>query len=403
MIRTSVSSNHQQIEQTLAEQLQISDHEIEERKRLLDFGPDDAAALVSLRGFIQGHLETIVDEFYCKQRVNAEFALLIGDSETFRRLHASMHRYVLELFEGYYDAEYVNKRLRIGKVHKRIGVSPKLYLSAIMQLETILQRYVSKALDDQTTNGTHCRSSAVAVHKLLMFDIQFVFDTYIHSLVSEVETTRQKVEEYAHGLEETVALRTRELELLSRQDPLTELENQRSFYDHLRRELSRAERQKQPLSLLYIDLNHFKQLNDSEGHKRGDEILSQVGACMRATSRASDICCRYGGDEFCVLLPDTNHDDAIAYAERLINQFDEVNDSKVTMSIGVAQTGSDSYVHGDTLVRQADKSMYRAKAKAHEEGDHQIDRTGTTLKAVNETHTDTTAAAPEIRITTLSS
>jgi len=385
MIGISGQNTIQLTEQTLAEQLQISDREIEDRKRLLDFGPEDAASLTSLRTFIQEHLDEIVDEFYGKQRENTEFALLIGDSETFRRLHASMHRYVLELFEGYYDAEYVNKRLRIGKVHKRIGVSPKLYLSAIMQLENILQRYVNQAQDTQAANSQHCKQSAQALHKLLMFDVQFVFDTYIHSLVSEVESTRNKIEEYALSLEETVALRTKELEQLSRQDPLTELDNQRSFYDHLRRELSRAERAQKPLSLLYIDLNHFKSVNDTEGHKRGDDVLCLAAASMRATSRASDICSRYGGDEFCILLPDTSYKDALIYAERLIAQFDEANDSPVSFSIGVAQAGCDSYVHSDTLVRQADQSMYRAKARAHKHGGHQIDRSGNNLQAVDNT------------------
>lgn len=384
MINDSGQNTAQLIEQTLSEQLQISDREIDDRKQLLDFGPEDAAALVALRGFIQTNLNDIVDAFYSKQRMNTEFALLIGDSETFRRLHASMHHYVLELFEGYYDAEYVNKRLRIGKVHKRIGVSPKLYLSAIAQLEAILQHYIGLALDEQAASCDPCRNTAGALHKLLMFDVQFVFDTYIHSLVSEVETTRQKVEEYAHSLEETVALRTRELEQLSRLDPLTELDNQRSFYEHLRRELARAERQSQPLSLLLMDLNHFKLLNDTEGHKRGDEVLQLVGACMRATSRASDICCRYGGDEFCILLPDTDYANAIAYGERLLQQFDLANDSAVSISIGIAQAGTKRYVHGDTLVRQADQSMYRAKALAHKNGDHQIDRTGSVLHPVQQ-------------------
>ena len=369
-------------EQTLAEQLQITDREIEDRKQLLDFSPEDAEALTSLRAYIHDHLDEIVDEFYGRQKANTEFALLIGDSETFRRLHASMHRYVLELFEGFYDAEYVNKRLRIGKVHKRIGVSPKLYLSGMTQLEMILQRYVRDAQHNSKVECEHCQRTASALHKLLMFDVQFVFDTYIHSLVSEVETTKHKVELYAASLEQTVVERTQELEQLSRQDPLTGLENQRAFYEHLRRELSRAERNKTALTLVYIDLNLFKQLNDTQGHKAGDEVLRLTGQSMKEVSRTSDICCRCGGDEFCIILPDTDQSEALRYAERLIEEFDKHNNSPVSFSIGLSQTGCDNYVHSDTLVRQADQSMYRAKAVAHKNGGHQIDRTANALTSV---------------------
>ncbi|MCV6591180.1 MAG: GGDEF domain-containing protein [Marinobacterium sp.] len=388
---TQITDTTRQLtEQTLAEQLKITDREIEDRKQLLGFTREDAEVLASLRGYIRTHLDEIVDAFYKRQKMNSEFALLIGDSETFRRLHASMHTYIRDLFEGYYDADYVNRRLRIGKVHKRIGVSPKLYLAAMVQLESILQATIEQAKGNNRTNCQQCRAASQALHKLLMFDVQFVFDTYIHSLISEVETTRSKVEEYASSLEDTVASRTRELERLSRQDPLTGLENQRSFYDHLRRELARAERQQQPLTLLYLDLNRFKQLNDSYGHKRGDEVLQLTGQSMQSAARVSDICCRYGGDEFCVLLPETSHGDAINYAQRMIEHFSQGDCGEVTFSIGLAQTGPDSFVHGDTLVRQADKSMYRAKAQAHLDGNHHIDRNGNTLVSIPGKRIETT-------------
>jgi hypothetical protein len=111
-------------EQTLAEQLKITEREIEERKQLIGFSSADVIALLQWKPIVQRDIELIVDEFYRRQRSISEVALLIGDAETFRRLHHSMRRYVLELFDGFYDSEYVNKRLRIGKVNKQIGVSP---------------------------------------------------------------------------------------------------------------------------------------------------------------------------------------------------------------------------------------------------------------------------------------
>ena len=121
----------EQLNKTLAEQLQITNLEIEKRKKLLDFSGEDAELLLSYKPMVAKYLDGIVKTFYDHQLKVPEIALLIGDSETFRRLESAMHRYILDLFDGHYDLEYVNRRLRIGKVHQRIGVSSKLYLAAI--------------------------------------------------------------------------------------------------------------------------------------------------------------------------------------------------------------------------------------------------------------------------------
>lgn len=361
-------------DQTLAEQLKITDRDIEERKNLVGFTDEDVAELVACKTYIQENLEDMVDEFYTYQKSIPEIQLRIGDAETFRRLHSSMKRYVLELFEGFYDKEYVNRRLRIGKVHKSIGVPPKLYISSLARLETIIHLRLSK-MSDGGGEKTFLRSSAL--RKLLMLDIQFVFDTYINSLMSEVLTAKSEVERYAETLEETVALRTRELEELSRTDGLTKLQNQRSFYERLRQELAGAERNKTVLSLMYFDLNSFKALNDTKGHRTGDELLAFVGEAMLETARTSDICCRYGGDEFCVIMPHTDWAAAKIFCKRLQDCFDKGQTHEVSFSIGVSETGPEDYQGMDELVRCADEAMYRAKAASRiAGGGHQV-RNGT--------------------------
>ena len=104
--------------------------------------------------------------------------------------------------------------------------------------------------------------------------------------------------EHAENLEEIVDQRTAQLAELSRTDPLTRLHNIRSFYEHLRRELSAAERHRRPLSLIYLDLNGFKRHNDTYGHTSGNAVLSEVGDLLRREVRAEDTASRYGGDEF---------------------------------------------------------------------------------------------------------
>jgi diguanylate cyclase len=196
------------LEPSLLAQMNINDHEFERRKVFLDLGSDEIALLAGCRHFIEEEIEAIVDEFYRVQVSIEEITLLIGEAETLKRLHAAQRSYVLDLFSGRIDLDYVRNRLRIGLVHKRIGVEPKLYLSAVKTLKDILFSVLGHRVPDSAVLSKTCQ----ALDKLLYFDITLVFDTYIRSLVGEVETAKGRVESYAESLELQVAERTRLLE-----------------------------------------------------------------------------------------------------------------------------------------------------------------------------------------------
>ena len=198
----------ERIEQTLLTQMQITDHEIVRRKEFLHFSDTDTALLKSCTQFIEEEIDAIVDAFYQAQTSVPEIEQLIGEADTLARLHATQRKYVLDLFGGSTGIDYVNNRLRIGLVHKRIGVAPKLYLSAIRTLREILTKTIERRISDRTLLAATCQ----ALDKILFFDITLVFDTYIRSLVSEVETAKAGVETYAASLELQVAERTRQLE-----------------------------------------------------------------------------------------------------------------------------------------------------------------------------------------------
>lgn len=359
------------LEQTLAEQMQINDREIDLRMKLLNFSDADADVLRKHKPFVSKRIENIVEKFYDKQIQVPEIALLIGDIETLRRLQGAMRRYILELFDGMYGSEYVNRRLRIGKVHKRIGVSPKLYISAIWLLQKVLFDEIDEHVETECS-ANHSGLLKAALNKLLMLDTQFVFDTYISSLVSEVETAREELQNYADTLEQTVADRTQQLEEMSRRDSLTNLYNQHAFYEHLRRELSGAERYQEPITLAYFDLNGFKMLNDGEGHMVGDELLATIGAIMNEIFREIDYPCRYGGDEFAIILPRTRLEEAYEVCKRLSEAFSSHKTYGVTFSMGIVTTGPDEFEDSDSLVKRADDLMYLAKDKCKTHGGFQI-------------------------------
>jgi diguanylate cyclase (GGDEF)-like protein/PAS domain S-box-containing protein len=150
-------------------------------------------------------------------------------------------------------------------------------------------------------------------------------------------------------------------------DPLTNLHNRRYFFEVAHRELERARRYQSPLSLIMIDIDRFKEVNDTHGHLIGDLVLKHIADRLKAQLREIDVLCRYGGEEFVVLLPDTALDAAYQVAERLRQAIvqspiqAEGNQVKITTSLGVAHM--DEACHQiDDLIRYADQALYQAKS-----------------------------------------
>jgi diguanylate cyclase len=348
--------------QTLIEQLRITAFDIEHRKALLGFTLADATSLTVMRPVVRAVIDTVVEEFYEQQAEIDEIALVIGDADSLRCFQVAQKRYVLQLFEGVYDLEYVNSRLRVGLVLKRIGIDPKLYLAATRMLKTILCRHMEAGCMD----SGECVNAERALDKLIFFDMSLVFETYMRGMITEIELGKDKVVRYARELEQRVAERTAELERLSRIDPLTGLLNRRVLAETMQRELRVAERNGKPLCLIYFDVDRFKQINDRFGHERGDVVLKTIGDALREVSRNVDLCFRLGGDEFCVILTDATEDEARqVYCERLARITAQRLDG-LTLSIGIAQSGPHDHIDPDELIRRADKAMYEVKRRTHE-------------------------------------
>jgi two-component system cell cycle response regulator len=172
----------------------------------------------------------------------------------------------------------------------------------------------------------------------------------------------------AHALESTRA-DNRRLEELATTDALTRLINRRALLERLSVEVDRARRFRSQLSLLMVDLDHFKSVNDEHGHLGGDEVLRQVGTLLAGAVRTIDVVARYGGEEFVVVLPETAPEGAVTFAERLRNSvaeqvFQLANDRRfqLTCSIGVATFPSPRVASPEDLFATADEALYRAKS-----------------------------------------
>jgi two-component system, cell cycle response regulator len=163
------------------------------------------------------------------------------------------------------------------------------------------------------------------------------------------------------------ALTVQRAEALSVTDDLTRVFNARYLNLVMRREGKRAFRNQRPLSLLFLDLDGFKKVNDTFGHQAGSRVLVEAAAVIRSCARETDVVARFGGDEFAVVLPDTGSEGAVAVAERVRDRLrvatflvPEGHAVRLTASIGVA-TLPDSAGSSEELLRAADVAMYRVK------------------------------------------
>jgi len=155
---------------------------------------------------------------------------------------------------------------------------------------------------------------------------------------------------------------------LSIRDGLTDLYNHRHFHELLNQEMAPAARYNQPLTLLMIDIDNFKKFNDSYGHPAGDHALQQIARLFRENCRRIDHVCRYGGEEFAIIAPETSGKNAIHLAKRLLNKarktkiqiYDSTIEEKLTLSIGLASYPTDAS-NKDELIIKADHNLLQAK------------------------------------------
>ncbi|MCH2139707.1 MAG: diguanylate cyclase [Phycisphaerales bacterium] len=193
------------------------------------------------------------------------------------------------------------------------------------------------------------------VHRQLRQDNEVLQQTLTRSMGELAEVNRR--------LESSIS----RLESMARTDDLTGLTNRRWMNFVLEDRWVESDRHGLELGFLMIDLDGFKQLNDTLGHPRGDEILRRVADVLRETVREIDVAARYGGDEFCVMLPHADLAATIAVAKRLADQFElaradwSLGDVELGMSIGVAHRGHSGAASPDELIRHADEAMYAAK------------------------------------------
>ena len=252
--------------------------------------------------------------------------------------------------------EYLGRRFVISEEPIMVGRSPECDVQLAddcvsrMHCRVVSGKEGVVISDLDSTNGTYVNGTAVTARILKDADRVKIGRSIFKYLSSD------NIERAYH--EEIYRLKTT--------DGLTGAYNKRYFDEELERELHRFKRYERPLSLIIMDIDHFKRINDEFGHLAGDRVLTQLGLLISTNVRREDTFCRYGGEEFAVLMPEMDLEGAVAVAERLRGLVEEGHfsfeglDLPVTISIGVAE--ADGSLHEpDDFIRIADQRLYKAK------------------------------------------
>ncbi|NOT07267.1 MAG: diguanylate cyclase [Gemmatimonadales bacterium] len=190
---------------------------------------------------------------------------------------------------------------------------------------------------------------------------------------ADIRFAEKVIESAASAMEkaldhESQSRREDEMRQLAETDPLTGLLNRRALDDKLRQEVERASRYGTVLTCVMIDVDHFKQTNDTYGHQAGDRILTQFAELLRREQRSVDVVARYGGEEFVVLLPETGNAGARLFAERILRRVSNAAFGEpdtpipITISLGLGTYPDERAVDGESLLRLADRNLLRAKS-----------------------------------------
>ncbi len=217
---------------------------------------------------------------------------------------------------------------------------------------------ISLLLDKKTAINFHFVSPGTDTDRFLDI-VMMTFTSMI--IISTIEISRRKMVRKLENVQ-------RELRILATTDPLTGLLNRRFFFELAKVEMKRFMRNRNSLTVLMLDIDKFKRVNDRYGHKAGDHVLEEVSALLKQSLRDIDLIGRYGGEEFIILLPGSGKTSSMAVAERIRKDIENTDIPiennviiHVTISIGIAEADPSGSCTLDALILQADKALYRSK------------------------------------------
>lgn len=310
---------------------------------------DHARAAYLQKHVIGPHVDEIIDEFYRCLGKNPQAKKILGQGYDVAHLRITQRVYLQTLGVGFDRAAYFEGRLRVGAAHARVAVPLSLYQATY----SLLQRLILAHAPARAAKVSQSYRALVAyLGKIAALDMSLAIETYhglrLGALQKSISALRG----------ETLALHRR-----VDTDSSTGLVNHGRILKLLEQELTKtAER---PVSVIIADVDRFKSINDTHGHVVGDKVLQGITGRLRSAAGRGDVIGRYGGDEFLIILKNTESKTALRVAERMRARLKDQpfefagHSIHVTLSAGVATARADD--SRESLIESADAALYRAK------------------------------------------
>lgn len=329
----------------LARRMMPSAAEIRQRLDFLELDAAEMARLKAIHPWLIAHQHEFIDDFYTHLLQFSPLKAMVGGDDGIARLKHTQGKYFSSLSCGEYDNEYVHHRLRVGIVHQQIGLEPPWYIGAYRKYLSGLIPLIARLTAD---DPAALIPTWDALLKVVCFDMSLALDTYIQARQQEILDLKNQSEHMASH------------------DPLTGLANRSLLMDRLSQALTYANRANRHVAVMFIDLDRFKNINDSLGHDAGDRVIVEVGERLQHSIRDGDTVARLGGDEFVVVLSDVAREDEVAQvAGKILAALERPmsllgQELSPVGSIGISlypKDGEDC----QSLLKNADAAMYRAK------------------------------------------
>ncbi|WP_297526884.1 GGDEF domain-containing protein [Thiohalobacter sp.] len=327
-------------------------HWRETRLRLLGLSADDHVLGEMLQTrVLHAHAARIVERFYDHLLSQGETRALLNGFDL-ERLKHTQTGYLRSFGVRFDELDYFEERMRVGLVHAWVQVPLSVYVAA----HAFLVRHMLEQVEAHVADRALCHRLSEFVIKVAALDVGLAGEMYHQAQVRELEGSLEALMESQQRLQRRAAT-----------DELTGMLNRGALFEALRQAMDSARRKGQPLALIMADLDHFKAVNDSYGHRVGDRVLRDVGQRIKSGLRGFDVVGRYGGEEFMAILSGTPLETAALIAERVRRRVGEAPLNlaglklNVTLSQGVAELHADDTP--ERFIERADQTLYRAKAE----------------------------------------
>lgn len=300
---------------------------------------------------INPNIDKIIGLFYDSLISNIETHKWLKDKELVERLKMTQRNYLLGLGVGFDSEEYFESRLSIGVMHVVIALPLSIYQGAYSNMIQFILDVFPQSIRENSQDNSALTNFVI---KITSLDMSLAIESYHHSFMTELESEIKS----AYSLEST-------LRSEAETDSLTGLYNRKYAFSHLNQAIGNVHQYPNNMSILMVDIDYFKKVNDTHGHQVGDEVLKQVSISITKTLRDHDLVGRYGGEEYIVGLINISSERANQVAERIRKIVADTSITidehtiNVTVSIGMTSLCKEDNLHD--LIKRSDTALYSAK------------------------------------------